>query len=108
MSGLPLGRLTISQPRQVIGMRMPEADRLRERLLGGEARREVAHAALLELGAARAEDSISCGAEHAARRSARRARASDGRDAAHVADVGADAVDHRAAALPRPRRMQRR
>ena len=103
ISGFPLGRLTTSQPRQVIGIRDAEADRLRERLLGGKARRQVADAALLELGPARGKDGKLVDAEDALGEAVAAPR-QDGADAADVADVGADAEDHRADAKSMTRR----
>src|SRR6185436_738349 len=71
-----------------------EADRLRERFLGGKARRQVADAALLELRATGAEDLDLVRAEDTLRERVAAPR-EHAADAADVADVGADAEDHR-------------
>ena len=71
-----------------------QADRLRECLLGGEARRQVVHAALLDARTPVGEIGDLVRPEHLVGEALAAPRQRIG-DAAHVADVGADAVDHR-------------
>ena len=71
----------------------PQADGLGEGLFGREARRQIGLAARLDPGPALAEDSQLMRAQHFLGKALAAAR-QRGADAADVADVGADAVDH--------------
>ncbi|KAI1697461.1 hypothetical protein Ddc_19680 [Ditylenchus destructor] len=93
ISGLPLGALTTSQDRQVIGMRMPMPTALEKASLA-EKRVPDTRCRRLDLVVARLEHRHLMRSEHLLGE-AHTAPCEGLPDAPDVADVGADAVDHR-------------